>query len=77
MASKTGWLNGQSLSETISFVAGAAVGAFILRLLVALFTHKIKQKLTNSVTIYLNKGIGVTFILLGLVQAFKFYIHYF
>ena len=77
VASKTGSLNVNLLSHKICFVLGAAVGALLLMILVTLFTHKIKQKLNASITSYLNKAIGITFILLGLVQAFKSYIHYF
>jgi threonine/homoserine/homoserine lactone efflux protein len=77
VATNTGWLDTNLMSQKISFMLGSAIGALMLLILVTIFTHNIKQKLTTSITSLLNKTIGVTFILLGLVQAFKFYMHHF
>ena len=73
VASKTGWLDLQSNFSIVGFILGAVIGALLLLILVALFTHKIKQRLTDKITIYLNKSIGITFIILGIIQAYKFY----
>lgn len=75
VASKTGWLELSSYLSITGFVVGAVLGALLLLIFVALFTHNIKQKLTTEITVYLNKTIGVTFILLGVVQAYKFFTH--
>lgn len=74
VATKANWLDLQSTFSIFGFVLGAAIGALVLLVLVALFTRKIKQRLTDKVTIYLNKSIGITFILLGIIQAYKFYV---
>ena len=74
VATKANWLDLQSTFSIFGFVLGAAIGALVLLVLVALFTRKIKQRLTDKVTIYLNKSIGITFILLGTIQAYKFYV---
>lgn len=74
VASKANWLDLQSSFSILGFVLGATTGALLLLVLVAVFTHKIKQRLTDKVTIYLNKSIGITFILLGIIQAYKFYV---
>jgi threonine/homoserine/homoserine lactone efflux protein len=74
VASKANWLDFQSSFSIVGFILGAATGALVLLILVAVFTHKIKQRLTDKVTIYLNKSIGITFILLGIIQAYKFYV---
>lgn len=74
VASKANWLDLQSSLSILGFVLGATIGALLLLVLVAVFTHKIKQRLTDKVTIYLNKSIGITFIFLGFIQAYKFYV---
>ena len=74
VASKAKVLDLQDSFSVFGFVLGATIGALLLLVLVALFTRKIKQRLTDKITIYLNKSIGITFILLGIIQAYKFYV---
>jgi len=73
VASETGWLAMNSFSENVSFVLGAAIGALFLLIMVALFTRKIKQKLTSTLTSYLNKALGISYFLLALIQIVKIY----
>lgn len=74
VATKAKVLDLQSSFSIVGFILGAVIGALLLLVLVALFTRKIKQRLTDNITIYLNKSIGITFILLGIIQAYKFYV---
>lgn len=69
------WLNVHDVSHQMCFVAGAAAGAFALLALVAFFTRQIKKKLTPDMVRYFNYGIGITFLLLGLLQVLKFYFY--
>lgn len=71
MGADMGWVNVHSVPEQLAFVLGTALGAFALLVLVAEFTGKIKQRLTPAIIVNLNKAIGITFLVLGVLQAIR------
>jgi len=65
-----------SLPDKLGFVLGTAVGAFALLAVVTLSTKKIKEYLSPKLLHYLNQGIAIAFLAIGIVQGVKSYLDY-
>jgi threonine/homoserine/homoserine lactone efflux protein len=68
-----GCLNLHKLEEKAAFVLGTSVGAFALLTCVALLTKKIKQHLTTENLERLHVVVGISFLVIGILQALEMY----
>ena len=63
--------------DQLAFVVGTSLGALALLALMAVFTKKIKERLTNEHIFILTKTVGLLFVVMGVVQAVKQYLYHF
>ena len=74
LGANLGWFDPHQFSHQMAFVLGTALGAFVLLVIVAFSIKKIKERITPQIVSILNRVIGITFLILGIVQTVKIFI---
>ena len=77
MADNLGWLDPHKTGDKAAFVLGTAMGAGALLAVIALSTNKIKHRITPKTILYINKGIGIMFLVMFFIHAIKLAMKYF